>query len=190
MVARVHRQFVHFAAVSLLALPLFTVCCASSRSRPGAPLQAEPPGSRRPHAILPSDPDYCRHCPCEAGRVFCPMDEPSLCTLSGLLASQRDPSWGNADASVVRTRLLADVWACGKYVVVDEVCGTDCGHLFAYEVSTGRLVASLSGGGILWQICRDGYESNWWGQPPGFVFPKRAECSPMEASMQFDAGRE
>jgi hypothetical protein len=94
--------------------------------------RATPVSQLRP--ISPDEPDYCDHCPCHPGGPHCPMHLPSLCSLSGLWASQR-LSFGEPGVAVSPT--IFGAWACGKYVVVDELCGTDCGGEYAYEASTG-----------------------------------------------------
>jgi hypothetical protein len=140
------------------------VCCTKSRRAP----------------ISPDDPHYCDHCPCRPGPVTCPGEQPSLCTLSGLWDSQR-PMWAPVDAGYrIPSSLITRAWNCGKYVVVDELCGADCGGTYAYDASTGRIAASREGGGISWLHCDDRYESNWWTQPPGFIFPDREACSPLD----------
>lgn len=77
--------------------------------------------------------------------------------------------------------MVTDLRACGTYVVVEELCGFDCMRRYVYDSSTGRLVASRAGGGIVWTLCGDGYRSNWSTQPPGFMFPRRQDCTALNA---------
>jgi hypothetical protein len=127
--------------------------------------------------LSPDDSHYCQHCPCEPGPVSCPNNDPSLCTLSALFASQGSRTREEASGRAIRSPMVTGAWSCGRYVVVDELCGTDCGATYAYDDSSGQVIASRTGGGVAWLACKDGYRSNWRTEPPGFVFPPRKECT-------------
>jgi hypothetical protein len=126
--------------------------------------------------ISPDNPDYCDHCPCNSGRVNCPGKDSDLCTLSSLWASQRG-RWEAEDRGFAWSPTIMGAWACGRLVVVEELCGTDCLGNYAYDAATGQVVASRNGGGVVWTVCEDGYRSNWSTQPPSFRFPERKECT-------------
>src|SRR5262252_4024350 len=147
-------------------------------------------GSKQSVPISPDDPSYCTHCPCKPGKVTCPMDDPRLCSLSGLWA------WIHAIEDKARTEGLSHVdvegiWSCKKYIIVETSFPFVIdGHLweYAYVSVTGAILASREGGGIDWLVCRDGYRANYWTQPPGFIFPERTDCVPMGVPGAVDGG--
>lgn len=125
--------------------------------------------------VSTEDPSFCKRCPCRGESPTCPgaLEGAPRCTLAELLRARV------TDASFAADPLSTPLVQCGQLVLFRE-SALDYEGLFAFDIKTGALVASRTGGGYGYVVCGGGYYANYQKFPAGFVFPKPAECSPFD----------